>query len=170
MKTITLNNYYTETKAVFTKVTDHMETEIVTSLKPIHEKIYHYTNWFGYDDFDFFYLHSEKQMEERTPEEVELGVIGCAGDLSRALDESGNEIENETAFYILEEGHSNRYLCRSIEGKVNSRTWEHDGFIYRKAYYWGKLGLCHWTIEGEEPGEVDECILAKCPINEFTSV
>ncbi len=176
---ITESNYYDNTTAVFEIVNDVKEINAIMALNPQHES-YSYPKKYWEEEYDFdqiLYYGQEYNGEILHPTiETPVGAIGYAFRLGH---EDEYSIDNPDILlypatpdyyvYVIKKGNFGNMLCQPFGREIQSKTWVHNGYVYRFAKFWGKLRQCHWTLNLDDytDGNQDDFILAKCKLEDF---
>lgn len=172
-------NYYDITTAIFEVVTNNNEFDFITKLEPNYTS-YKRAKRFWRNEYDFdqvlYFGEVYDDDGELTPDDEakEVGAIGYAyilGD-DGTQDEDGNYLswpEDDYYVHVIEQGYGDTILCQAMGKEVQSKTWVHNGYVYRFAKFWGNLRSCYWTvnIDGYEDGNQEDFILAKCKLEDF---
>ena len=167
MTAITEQNYYENTTALFTVVEDEKEINEIMALEPvfINERFFTGRKWRANPNDYNFYCFFDEDDKEFYEDEINYGAIGVCQD---------DEVNEGNSFFIIETFDADEYeqtalFTDSIVYKLTSKTWLVNGFVYRYASYWGKLGSCNWDLDtpNYKQGEQHEFILAKCSLKQF---
>ncbi len=180
MGAIDETNYHLNSTAQFDVVEDIEEINNILSSEPKHIS-YRYGRKFWENEYDFdqvLYFGEEYDDEELTPDDEarEVGAIGYAYTLGHEDEYSVDNpnillypATNDYYVHVIERGTFGRILCQAMGKEVQSKTWVHNGYVYRYAKFWGKLRQCYWTLNLDDytDGNQDDFILAKCKLEDF---
>ena len=145
------DNFFTNTKA------DFKEVEQAPDRPADFEKIYYpkkrcYKDDFSDDNFDY---------------------------ISR--DESGNIVgfgvfdetpwgEDVCYHYSVIEDCGAYVLGQADDGEVSAEYWYTDEGVYRKGNYWGKMGSCYWSLDGQEGTYISATEIGFCRWSDFDDI
>ena len=144
------DNFFQKTYAYFKKVDSAPENE------PYFQKMYHrkarcYKDEDEYDRYEYISRDSDGNITNFGNYTISpSGEDGCEN--FTVIDDCGEYV-----------------LGQADDGEISSEYWYTEDGVFRKGAYWGEMGSCYWTLEGESYND-SEVFVGFCKWGDFSEV